>query len=102
MYDSEGHAIGPFRISMVYAAPAWCPPVDSPDEGRDVLNEYYEEMHNKVLNVLRICHAQDHDDLILGAWGCCDYYGASARVMAGIFRKALLDTGSEASGVFRR
>jgi len=87
----------PFRVAMVYASATVM--ADGTQTDEKTMVGFRAEMWKKVLNVLRMCHAKQHDELVLGAWGC-QWRGAPREEVAAIFRAALFD--SDLSGVFRR
>jgi len=88
----------PFRIAMLYASSVLV--VDGEDSDERAMLEFRAEMREKVLNILRMCHEKNHDELILGAWGC-RWRNAPRREVAAIFRAALFED-SDVVGLFRR
>jgi uncharacterized protein (TIGR02452 family) len=109
--DSAGPVEEPFRVAMVYAAASRIANLAGAGGSEDEEGEspesmpisharYRAEMREKVLNVLRICHAHDHQELILGAWGCGGNEGPAEEV-AEAFHRALLGD-SDVSHTFKR
>ncbi len=92
---SDGRAIKPFRISMVYDAPL------IPPTSVALAEEYLELMRYKIHNVLRMCSLKEHDEIVLGAWGCDGPVGPYTERIAELFREALLGH-SDVSHRFRR
>jgi len=90
--DEEGNFDPALRVGMVYAAAAKRPDAEDVDSEQ----RYFDEMKEKVRNVLHIMRAQFHEELILGAWGCGEFLKAPPRRMARIFREALLEEGDVA------
>lgn len=85
--DEEARFDPDLRVSMVYAAAAKRP---SADDG-EAEQMYFEQMKEKVRNVLRIMQMEFQQELILGAWGCGEFLQAPPRRMAQIFGEALRD-----------
>ena len=92
---SDGRAIKPFRISMVYDAPL------IPPTSVSLADEYLELMRYRIHNVLRMCNLKEHDEIVLGAWGCDGPVGPYTERIAELFREALLGR-SDVSRRFRR
>jgi len=103
--DGEGRPLDkPFRVAMLYAAATRAvSSVDGADGDEAAMDKFCAEMREKVLNILRIGHNQNHDELVLGAWGCGWRGGPRPprREVAAIFRAALLGD-SDVAGLFRR
>lgn len=87
--DATGNVVS--RTSIVYAAS----PI-APRSGAAEIERFQSEMHEKVVNLLRIFHLEGHSELVLGAWGC-GRRGAPVSEVARIFREVLLESGDTAN-----
>ncbi len=90
-----GRGIKPFRIAMVYDAPL------APPTSVALAEEYLELMRAKIHNVLRMCSLKEHDEIVLGAWGCDGRVGPCTERIAELFHEALLGNSDVAHG-FKR
>jgi uncharacterized protein (TIGR02452 family) len=80
---------------MVYDAPL------IPPTSVSLADEYLELMRYRIHNVLRMCNLKEHDEIVLGAWGCDGPVGPYTERIAELFREALLGH-SDVSQRFRR
>jgi hypothetical protein len=98
---SDGRGIKPFRIAMVYDAPL-APPTSVAFAGHsEETRQYLEWMRAKIHNVLRMCSLKEHDEIVLGAWGCDGRVGPCTERIAELFHEALLGNSDVAHG-FKR
>ena len=65
---SDGRAIKPFRIHMVYAAPSEL--TASALSAEEQLQQYLTCMEAKVRNVFRMCTFKERDEIVMEPWGC--------------------------------
>ena len=83
---SSGREIKPFRIGMVYAAPYGLP--GSAVRANEKWRQHFEYMNDTIHSVLRMCSLKEHDEIVLGAWGCKEETSC-AEIVADLFRVAL-------------
>ncbi len=86
---SDGRRIKPFRIAMVYAAPL-APPTTCSIWPTPETTRYLKSMRAKIRNVLRKCSLEEHNEIVLGAWGCDGRRLVEKTQIADMFHEALL------------
>jgi hypothetical protein len=86
---SDGRRIKPFRIAMVYAAPL-TPPTTCSIWATPETTRYLKSMRAKIRNVLRKCSLEEHNEIVLGAWGCDGRRLVEKMQIADMFHEALL------------
>lgn len=82
----------PCAVSMIYATSSRVltkqDEASERAEGQPSCIAFREDMEAKVLSVLSICIKHEHDEVILGAWGCGSRR-APPRIMAEVFHSVL-------------
>jgi len=92
--NEQGEFDPSLQAAFVYAAAA------KKSEAPEADQQYFQDMEEKVRNVLRIMDGHFHEELFLGAWGCGEYLKAPPQRMAEIFGKVLKEQGD--GGFFGR
>ena len=64
--------------------------------------EQHEDARARLLNVLRVCYAQGHTELVFGAWGLLEHVGLQEIARIGeLFKDALAGSG-DCAGAFAK
>ena len=66
------------------------------------MRQCLDDMRAQIHNVLRLCSLKEHDEIILGAWGCDGQEREYTGQIAELFHEALFGADSGVANSFRR